>query len=66
MGVLVFNSSSPALFTGPLTSGPVVAPTYPSQIKLFDVYYIYEPAVGIQILGQECELPPLSLQVLNE
>lgn len=60
-----FSPSSSPIFLAPVVPpGPVIIPVYPSQIKCFDVYYTYEPAVGIHIIGSDGQTAPVSLEAV--
>ena len=65
---LNFYNSNGSIFIlpGQTPVEPPLVPVYPSQIKLFDVYYTYEPVVGIQILGHDDIEAQVSLQVVDE
>lgn len=47
-------------------TNPPIDPVYPSQIKSFDVFYVYEPVVGVQVLGYDDISAPLSIWVTDE
>jgi hypothetical protein len=65
MGVNFFGFDSIPMFTGsPDTGGPTGAPA--SQIKLFDVYYIHEPIVGVQVIGASDECDVIGFHAVQE
>ena len=51
MAVTIFSPNSIPLFLNDLDCVGPVLPVVPSQLKFFDVYYTYEPVVGVHVIG---------------